>query len=769
MKMARFVSSLSTRRVRILLIRVRQSWDDQRKAVAFHSTKWSCLILIVRCEGFPIIQTLDVPKVQVAPISSIMTIIVGLKRILFPLQDGKRTAKRPSNSSPTVQRNGAARISLMAGGDSLANLGAISSKPTKKIRRDKRQRDKENMEGVRAMPITLNPMTKTAIMDSLAFLGARMSSKPPKPISPSSIDVKSKMEKQFIVKGKKSKNGISGTRMAKNKKNGLMNASDGTGMIRSKTATKNFSASAGLGAMFGAEFLAPIRTQPTTMSVDRPAVIETNPNNLGIVSPLAVPRTNIVASEVVHSSHCLAHSTRESAKTRSKTKKKKGALKKKKTLDSIGGRTESKVVSVSIVETNESEKPKRRSKHERRLVASEETLAQGITSMSMCSSPKIASNRSPEICIIPTDVKSVRVELPIDKLATLRRSKRRLSADNRYRTSPDKSSSSREPHLEPKEVASEQGDKCFLKAPLASSFSSSNSTTANANVSERLRRSVAPVDRLGNPVHNPDEMRTLRRGIRPKNKANGERSIEASSSNEGKVTERIKEACAKRSIEIDSSAWSSKELEMLRKSYHDANPKSSSFWDDVAQLVGSKTADECQEKWFSFAKTPNQAPRKSKKMKTLAQGTPSMKEDDIFNATPMKTSYDLSFIFGSGLDLSNAEGLASFGIGSAIKVNVERASDKTGPQLNTITHGYKTYIKNVKRDVNNCIKHKFPKAPKTKKIKETVTLKDAEGDFEVRGKLSPGGTLQVATESLNHHDFRDDENMYLSGDECDEI
>ena len=699
--------------------------------------------------------------VQVVPVTSIMTVMVGLKRILFPLQDRQLTAKQVSNSTPTVQRKGAARP-LMAGGDSLANLGAYPSEPTKKIRRDKRQRDKENIASARAMPMMLNPMAKTAIMDSLAFLCERMPSKPPKPVSPSSIDLKSKTKKKIVVKGKNAKNSISDTRMPKKKKNGLMYAWDSKGASLSKAATTTFPAPAGLGAMFGAEFLAPIRTRPKSTSVEMPVVIETNPNSLGIVSPLAAPpcASTHVASDDAHSSHCPAH-IQASAKTKTKKKKEKGTKKKDKSLHS--DRMDSKGGSASVKTANESEKPKRRSKRKRQLIGSEESPAQKSPTVSM----EIASNIDLVFGTILKDHNAVDIEVLVEKGANLRRSKRRLSQDNRCRTSPDEASLSHEPHIEPKEVTSKKVMDALLKVPHASSLSSTTSMTAKGNVSNRLRRSVAPPDRLGNPVSNPENMRTLRRGIRSTHISNCERSKEANKSVDGIVASQgVKEPYATRSIESDSSTWSSKELERLRKSHHEANPKSSSFWHDVAQLVGSRTADECQEKWFSFAKTPNQA-AKSKKTKPLTTGTPGTKEDDIFNATPMKALFDLSLIFGSGLDLRNAEGLATLGIGSAIKVNVETASDKTAHQLKTTTHGYKTYIKNVKRDVNNCLKRKLPKVPKRQRIKETFTLKDSEGDFEVRGKLSPGGTLQVATEAEEHHDFQETENTYLSGDDSD--
>jgi hypothetical protein len=317
--------------------------------------------------------------------------------------------------------------------------------------------------------------------------------------------------------------------------------------------------------------------------------------------------------------------------------------------------------------------------------------------------------------------------------------------------------------LESNEVASEHLEYISKKASALPSVSADPSTTHDLDEAPQSRRPLAPPDRQGVFVGDPGDLKTRGRGIRTKN------AVWASTREKGKAgPESINDDAKKKSIDSDAVTWTSKELDMLRKSHQEANPKSLSFWDDVAVLVGSKNAGECQEKWFSFAKTPAQAARKSRKMKRIAKETPGTKEDDIFNATPMKALFDLSHIFGSGFDLGNVEGLATIGIGSAIKVNAEEAVDNTSPHLNRATLGYKTYIKNVKRDVNKSSKRKSPRVPKRPKNKKTLALKDTEGDFEVQGKISPGGTVRVATESVDIDQTADEDIMYLSDGEDDD-
>ena len=79
-------------------------------------------------------------------------------------------------------------------------------------------------------------------------------------------------------------------------------------------------------------------------------------------------------------------------------------------------------------------------------------------------------------------------------------------------------------------------------------------------------------------------------------------------------------------------------------------------------------------------------------------------------------------------------------------------------------HGYKTYVRNLKRDVNK--KSAKTKKAKVLKEKKTFQLKDVEGEFQVNGRLSPGGTLRMKLDSDELEEELGNENeMYLSADE----
>jgi hypothetical protein len=203
----------------------------------------------------------------------------------------------------------------------------------------------------------------------------------------------------------------------------------------------------------------------------------------------------------------------------------------------------------------------------------------------------------------------------------------------------------------------------------------------------------------------------------------------------------------------DSKQWTEREVVLLREAHKEIDPKSVSFWEEASEMVGAKSSEECREKWFSSVKTPVMPTRKIKKQQ--APKFPAVyADDDIFNATPMKALFQTDSLDESALLFGGIGGLSNLDIGSAIKVgNASVSSSSHAPHHPQ--HGYKTYIKAMKRGVRIKKGIRPPRAGKPSKARKNLSERDGEGDFEVKGRLSPGGTLRVNAQS--HRDTEDDD------------
>jgi hypothetical protein len=212
--------------------------------------------------------------------------------------------------------------------------------------------------------------------------------------------------------------------------------------------------------------------------------------------------------------------------------------------------------------------------------------------------------------------------------------------------------------------------------------------------------------------------------------------------------------------------WVDNELDLLREAYKEVDPKSFSFWQEVSELVGTRPEIECQEKWFSLVKTPNVRAQKSKKAHSAIEPPMTPNDDDIFNATPMK------FLFSETTDepeesFHNLQFLSNLSLGSAIKV--DRQSTEYQPPEMPSQRGYKTYITNMRRNVLKRNMSRKPKAPKISNPKtgKNVRERAGEGDIELNGRLSPGGTLHV--KSNGFEDINDGYTDTSFEDEIDPI
>eukprot|EP00980_Cylindrotheca_fusiformis_P026429 scaffold16150_cov112-Cylindrotheca_fusiformis.AAC.8 len=191
--------------------------------------------------------------------------------------------------------------------------------------------------------------------------------------------------------------------------------------------------------------------------------------------------------------------------------------------------------------------------------------------------------------------------------------------------------------------------------------------------------------------------------------------------------------------EQDDRPWQDYEVTLLREAHNEVDPTSFSFWEEVSELIGTRTTVECREKWFSLVKTPKvKAPKSKKNPREQATRTPN--DDDIFNATPMKAMFstnndELDQAFGGLQFLSNLN------VGSAVKVDRAPTDNSSLPSQ----RGYKTYISNMRRNVLKADKRRKPRIPKMALSKSTKNVREraAEGDIELDGRLSPGGTIHV--------------------------
>jgi hypothetical protein len=237
--------------------------------------------------------------------------------------------------------------------------------------------------------------------------------------------------------------------------------------------------------------------------------------------------------------------------------------------------------------------------------------------------------------------------------------------------------------------------------------------------------------------------------------------------------------------------WSNDNLEKLRIAHKSVNPHSTCFWDDVSvRLEGQWTAAECRDKWFSLVKTPVIARRtKRHRVDDATEGCEDPQlhveseisaDDDIFNATPMKTV--VANLEGD----KNLKGISNMRLkGSAIKVKEriavtnnhdnDKASfrdedDDNDRKARVVSRGppqgYKTYLQSMRRAMKRELKaKKKKKASNFSSLKLDRNLSEwaDEGDVEMNCRLSPGGTLQI---QKNGHDSDHD---YIWGDDEEEI
>lgn len=219
------------------------------------------------------------------------------------------------------------------------------------------------------------------------------------------------------------------------------------------------------------------------------------------------------------------------------------------------------------------------------------------------------------------------------------------------------------------------------------------------------------------------------------------------------------------SSSFNDGQWSSEEVSMLRNAQNSIDPTISSYWEEVSSLLGGKSASECREKWFSLVATPKGRPQKDNKKDQLRCSSSDSKpvndesifeeEDDLFQSTPWR---------GALLDVENdsiATKLSqsttfrtSFGLSPCLQsttVKNSLLSHQDESALNDRRKGYKTYIDNLRKDLNSLQKNS----------KKGTTQKAANGQRSVYlecgawGKLSTDGTVHISMKEESEDEVDD--------------
>eukprot|EP00804_Cyclotella_cryptica_P024145 CCRYP_015569-RA/>CCRYP_015569-RA protein AED:0.29 eAED:0.29 QI:0/-1/0/1/-1/1/1/0/978 len=219
-----------------------------------------------------------------------------------------------------------------------------------------------------------------------------------------------------------------------------------------------------------------------------------------------------------------------------------------------------------------------------------------------------------------------------------------------------------------------------------------------------------------------------------------------------------------RSCSSSDGQWSSEEVSMLRKAQNNIDPTISSYWEEVACLLGGKSASECREKWFSLVATPKGRPQKDAMKDQLPRGSSNSKivnntsfdeEDDLFQSTPWR---------GALLDLQNdtlAKKLSqtstfgtSFGLSPCIQsaaVTNSFLQHQDTSALKDRRKGYKTYIDNLRKDLNPSNKN----AKKGAIHKHVDSQRSVPLENGVWGVLRVDGSVQISMQEESEEEMDD--------------
>ena len=204
----------------------------------------------------------------------------------------------------------------------------------------------------------------------------------------------------------------------------------------------------------------------------------------------------------------------------------------------------------------------------------------------------------------------------------------------------------------------------------------------------------------------------------------------------------------------EQDEWSDAEIEALRRAQATVDPRSSFYWDRVAGFLTDRTAEECNSKWFSLVATPK-CPRVNHNDKegSRAEPRPTSKEDDMFDSSP-QSSGDWKAAINETMDL-----------GSPIVLDVAEPVTRPGDSALNPKAGYKSYIARLTREMNKDKRGK-PKGrkqrptPSVGPTSKTCSQSVHQEDYELKARMTPGGTLTVRQIGSPEEEDDDDEEFY---------
>jgi len=196
---------------------------------------------------------------------------------------------------------------------------------------------------------------------------------------------------------------------------------------------------------------------------------------------------------------------------------------------------------------------------------------------------------------------------------------------------------------------------------------------------------------------------------------------------------------------LTNSKWPQNLVALLQQAHSSANPMSSTFWYDIAEHIEGKSAEECRDKWFDMFQTSE--PLQKNSSKEAHTDT----EDDIFNSTPFKTKTRDDYLLSPASSQKDSHRLNAFNKLSNLFSSpilqrrkgfpsAQDAEDEKSPLF--LRFQYKTYLKEVRAGIHNKIVSRSKKS-EIPKVKKSCMVSLEEGDIELGGSLSPGGTLHI--------------------------
>ncbi|KAL7482564.1 hypothetical protein ACHAW6_008243 [Cyclotella cf. meneghiniana] len=219
------------------------------------------------------------------------------------------------------------------------------------------------------------------------------------------------------------------------------------------------------------------------------------------------------------------------------------------------------------------------------------------------------------------------------------------------------------------------------------------------------------------------------------------------------------------SSSLNDGQWSSEEVSMLRNAQNNIDPTISSYWEEVSSLLGGKSASECREKWFSLVATPKGRPHNGNKKDQLRCSSSNSKpvndesifeeEDDLFQSTPWRGAFldvqddSIAAKLSQSTTFRTSLGLSPCLQSTTVKNSF--LSQQVESALNERRKGYKTYIDNLRKDLNSLQKNS----------KKGTTQKAANGQRSVYlecgawGKLSTDGTVHISMKEESEDEVDD--------------